>query len=174
MLCKSLFVLCILSLSLIGNPVMASVQARIPDKFMGSFKLDRSENFDEFLASKGVNWFIRKMIQFASLTKTFSVSKTDPDNAYDAANLSSKKNTHFNNWKLNETFTAEGMDDKMHRITFNFDDKNDTLTETHIRTDDPNDKGETYYYTISGDELVMKIANDQVTCHRYFKKQSSS
>ncbi|KHN74637.1 Fatty acid-binding -like protein [Toxocara canis] len=133
---------------------MASANVRIPEKFMGTFKLDRSENFDEFLASKGVNWFVRKMIGFSSVTKVFGVSKNDPD-AYDMSNLSSKKNTHFNNWKLNQTFESEGLDSKMHKITFNFDEGTDTLKETHVRMDDPNDKGETYYYTVEGDELVM-------------------
>uniref|UniRef100_A0A0M3I9D8 FABP domain-containing protein n=1 Tax=Ascaris lumbricoides TaxID=6252 RepID=A0A0M3I9D8_ASCLU len=151
---------------------MASTNVRIPEKFLGTFKLDRSENFDEFLASKGtfkldrsenfdeflaskgVNWFVRKMIGFASVTKIFAVSKSDPD-SYDMSNLTSKKNTHFNNWKLNQTFEAEGLDGKMHKITFNFDDATDTLKETHVRMDDPNDKGETYYYTIEGDELLL-------------------
>lgn len=32
---------------------MAAGTTEIPEKFMGSFKLDRSENFEEFLAAKG-------------------------------------------------------------------------------------------------------------------------
>ena len=38
----------------------ASQQSKIlPDKFIGSFKLDRSENFDEFLASKGTGFLFQ-------------------------------------------------------------------------------------------------------------------
>uniref|UniRef100_F1LFL1 Fatty acid-binding protein 3 n=3 Tax=Ascaris suum TaxID=6253 RepID=F1LFL1_ASCSU len=173
LLVSNKFSMLMISFSLILSSTMASTNVRIPEKFLGTFKLDRSENFDEFLASKGVNWFVRKMIGFASVTKIFAVSKSDPD-SYDMSNLTSKKNTHFNNWKLNQTFEAEGLDGKMHKITFNFDDATDTLKETHVRMDDPNDKGETYYYTIEGDELLLKMANDKVTCRRFFKREQTS
>lgn len=44
----------------------------MPDKFFGRYQLDKSENFDEFLSSKGVNWFVRQMIKLAGLTKIIS------------------------------------------------------------------------------------------------------
>lgn len=34
---------------------MANEVKDLPEKFMGTFKLDRSENFEEFLASKGMS-----------------------------------------------------------------------------------------------------------------------
>lgn len=63
----------------------------------------------------GVNWFLRKMISFASVTKV--LSHTDgTQGAYDLANLTSKKNTIYKNWKLNEEFEAEGLDGRMHKV----------------------------------------------------------
>lgn len=64
---------------------------------------------------KGVNWFIRKMIQLASVTKVFAKSK-EVENAYDMSNLTSKKDTIYKNWKLNETFEDEGLDGGRHQV----------------------------------------------------------
>ncbi|KAJ1364297.1 Fatty acid-binding protein 3 [Parelaphostrongylus tenuis] len=140
----------------------------IPDKFFGRFLLEKSENFDEFLAAKGVNWFLRKMIQFASITKV--IAKNDVS-GYNLENLSSKKNTFYHGWKLGETFEAEGMDGTRHNITFNF--ANDTLTENHVRLEDPNDKGETYRYNIdSDDKLLLTMENNGITCRRWFKREN--
>ncbi|PIO72144.1 hypothetical protein TELCIR_05935, partial [Teladorsagia circumcincta] len=56
------------------------------------------------------------------------------------------------------------------QITFNFE--NDTLTEKHVRLNDPNDKGETYYYNIDADDkLVLKMENHGITCRRWFKRE---
>ena len=40
-------------------------------------------------------------------------------------------------------------------IQITFDVKGDILTERHIRSDDPADKGEIYFYTIESDKLVL-------------------
>uniref|UniRef100_A0A0N5AII3 FABP domain-containing protein n=1 Tax=Syphacia muris TaxID=451379 RepID=A0A0N5AII3_9BILA len=156
---------------------MANLQnERIPEKFMGVFKLDRSENFEEFLSSKGVNWFLRKMMGLASVTKVFKISEENPSE-YNAENLTLKKNLYYCNWKLNEAFQAEGFDGKIHQVTFSYDSKDDVLCEKHIRINDADDKGETYRYTIQNEELVMVmlflITNFilLITCNRYFKRQ---
>ncbi|VDN89256.1 unnamed protein product [Brugia pahangi] len=152
---------------------MANKVKELPEKFMGSFKLSRSENFEEFLASKGmclyvtlfnytemdfpgINWLLRKMISFASVTKVFSHSD-ETKGAYNLCNLSSKKDAIYKNWKLEEEFQAEGLDGKMHKIKFDFDPATESLKETHIRIDDPNDQGETYTYTVDGDTLALVL-----------------
>ncbi|MCP9263056.1 Fatty acid-binding-like protein 3 [Dirofilaria immitis] len=135
---------------------MTSNEAKeLPEKFMGTFKLDRSENFEEFLASKDIH---------AEETK----------GAYNLTNLTSKKNTVYKNWKLNEEFQAEGLDGKMHKIKFGFNPATDSLEERHIRMNDPNDHGETYTYTVDGDTLVLSMANEKVSCRRYFIRHLSS
>ncbi|VDN25704.1 unnamed protein product [Cylicostephanus goldi] len=89
--------------------------ATIPDKFFGRFTLEKSENFDEFLAAKGVNWILRKMIQLAGVTKVIA---KNPAGGYNYENLTSKKNTLYHGWKLGETFEADGLDDKRHNVSF--------------------------------------------------------
>lgn len=48
----------------------------IPDAFFGRFKVDRSENFDEFLSAKGVGFLTRQIIKFASVTKVCHIFST--------------------------------------------------------------------------------------------------
>ena len=43
----------------------------IPDKYFGAWEVEKSENFDEYLSAKGVGWFVRKVIQMATITKIF-------------------------------------------------------------------------------------------------------
>uniref|UniRef100_A0A914Z752 Cytosolic fatty-acid binding proteins domain-containing protein n=1 Tax=Panagrolaimus superbus TaxID=310955 RepID=A0A914Z752_9BILA len=165
------FFLVILIYCIFSNfEVMASGDTgSLPDKFLGSFKLEKSENFDEFLASKGVNWFVRKMIQMASITKIFQKSADKP-NRYTAINLSSKENTKWEDWALNEPFEAKGLDGTRHKITFGLPDEN-TLTENHVRIEYEGDNDETYHYTREGDYLILKMSNEKITCRRFFKVQ---
>ncbi|CAD6187385.1 unnamed protein product [Caenorhabditis auriculariae] len=141
----------------------------IPPKFFGKFVLDRSENFDEFLSAKGVNWLLRQMIKLASVTKV--IGKGDKPSTYNYENLTSKKNTLYHGWELGKTFRAEGLDGKPHDITFNY--VNGELTEKHIRLDEPADNNtETYHYTIDDkDQLVLKMENNNIICRRWFKRQ---
>lgn len=63
----------------------------LPEEFVGTFKLEKSENFDEYLAAKGshslppsvlskrtgagVPWLIRKVILMSSLTRKLEATE---------------------------------------------------------------------------------------------------
>ncbi|KAI6191638.1 hypothetical protein M3Y97_00249800 [Aphelenchoides bicaudatus] len=121
----------------------------IPEKFFGKYKLERSENFEEFLASKGVNWFLRKIISMSSITKGIEKSTEQPGR-YNFINLSSKMNLQYKNVALGE-------------IVFGMLNP-ETLSESHVRLNNPQDKGETYHYTVEGDYLVLAMDNEDIHC----------
>ncbi|CAD5229316.1 unnamed protein product [Bursaphelenchus okinawaensis] len=140
--------------------------ATIPEPFFGTFKLEKSEKFDEYLASRGVNWFIRKMIQMSSITK---VVIPGTEGTYTFLNKSSKADLKYENVKLGQEFEDKGFDGALHKITFDMDGDN-VLTEKHIRLDRPGEPGETYRYTIDGNYLILALTNGDITAKRFFKK----
>ncbi|KAI6181827.1 hypothetical protein M3Y98_00870900 [Aphelenchoides besseyi] len=146
---------------------MSEIQ-EVPEKFFGSFKLEKSEKFDEYLSKRGVNWFLRKMIQLSSITKI--ISKGTTPNTYNFENVAPKMNLKYNDWKLGEEFEAKGFDGDMHKIMFRMADP-DTLTERHIRLNMTGDAGETYAYTIENDYLVLTMTQGDVKCRRFLKRQ---
>lgn len=50
----------LLLLILVACP-LATLSAEIPDRFLGSWSVDKSENFDEYLTAKGYGWFMRQV-----------------------------------------------------------------------------------------------------------------
>ncbi|CAJ0928004.1 unnamed protein product, partial [Mesorhabditis belari] len=148
--------------------VFAAVSANfIPNEFLGRWKHDKDIKFDEYLESKGVSWFVRKMILFAGVTKVFA---KDPNDAgsYVMENLTSKKNTKYEGVKLGHEFTAEGMDGKKHKITFSFNDGK--LFEKHIRIEIDKTPEEVYKFFLKDDQLVMELENNGIVAQRIFKK----
>ncbi|KAF8355229.1 hypothetical protein PRIPAC_96852 [Pristionchus pacificus] len=45
----------------------------LPDAFYGKFSLGNSENFDEYLAAKGVNWILRRLMSLMNMDVVFSM-----------------------------------------------------------------------------------------------------
>nr|AVA09713.1 putative effector protein [Heterodera avenae] len=141
----------------------------IPDKFLHSWSVDHSENFDEYLEAKGYGWFMRQVVKLASITKTFS---KNADGTYACKIDTSKKDVEWPSFKLGEEFHAEYMDDSKHYVTFNYYPATDELTETHKKeaTDEHPDN---YKYTIdSAGFLVMEMEYNGVKTKRYYKKNA--
>lgn len=86
----------------------------IPESFFGSWKLDRSDNFDKYLAAKGVNWILRKLIGMSSITKV--IEKSEQSERYTFADLSSKMNLKYENFALGEEFENKGFDGEQHKV----------------------------------------------------------
>jgi hypothetical protein len=148
----------------------ATASNEIPAKFLGSFSVDHSDNFDEYLTAKGYGWFMRQMVKLASITKKFSKNADDPT-AYDCKILTSKKNVEWKGFKLDVPFQAEYLDDSQHTITFTYDSANDKLVERHVLVDKPEEKPDVYEYTINNEGfLVMRMEYNGVVTQRYYKK----
>ncbi|KAK6112577.1 hypothetical protein QQG55_48225 [Brugia pahangi] len=154
----------------VGAEIATSDTKALPEKFLGTFVLERDENFDQYLEAKGYGWFMRQIIKLASVTKVFREANSQKPNRYDMENLTKRKNTLFADWALGEEFTAEAVDSLQYKITFDLKDLDNVLTETHIKVDNPRDI-ETYEYYRDGDYLIMKMTCKGVSAKRYYKKQ---
>nr|CAD2164754.1 unnamed protein product [Meloidogyne enterolobii] len=162
-------IIAIISISSVSALTSVSTTSKaLPDKFLGSWAVDHSENFDEYLEAKGYGWFMRQMVKLAGITKTFT--KND-DGSYGCKIETTKKNVEWPKFNLGEEFTAEYLDDSMHKIKFTYDAKKDSLTEVHTKVDAPNDPADVYDYIIDGDGwLVMHMEYNDVKTKRFYKK----
>jgi len=150
--------------------VLASRQ--IPAKYLGSWEVDHSENFDEYLEAKGYGWFMRQMVKLASITKIF----TDKGNGkYNCKLLTTKKNVEWDGWELNKEFQGEYLDDSQHKIIFTFDPVRDVLTEKHIVIGQEDKPADVYTYTLDKQGfLVMRMEFDKVVTNRFYKRSDAT
>ncbi|KAI6191637.1 putative effector protein [Aphelenchoides bicaudatus] len=152
-------------------PLMA-LSTEIPSKFLGSWEVDKSENFDEYLTAKGYGWFMRQMVKLASITKIFEKSKEKPG-FYNCKIYTSKKNVEWIGWQVGREFQAEYLDEAQHKITFTYDPASDKLSEKHVVVDKPGEKPDIYDYTINKDGfLVMRMEYNNVVTNRFYKKSA--
>jgi len=159
-------------LLLIACPLLA-LSADIPDKFLASWEVDKSENFDEYLTAKGYGWFMRQMVKLASITKIFERSTQKPG-TYNCKIYTSKKNVEWLGWREGQEFQGEYLDEAQHKITFTYNPTEDKLIEKHVVVDKPNEKPDIYEYTINKDGfLVMRMEANGVVTHRFYKKSSA-
>uniref|UniRef100_A0A0M3I9D6 FABP domain-containing protein n=1 Tax=Ascaris lumbricoides TaxID=6252 RepID=A0A0M3I9D6_ASCLU len=107
---------CLIALLLTVLIVTPEVEAKtLPDKFLGTFKLERDENFDEYLKARGYGWLIRQVIELLSVTKKFSKAASGKPGRYDMENLTTEKDTHHKDWILGKEFQDEALDSTQHK-----------------------------------------------------------
>ncbi|CAO4385032.1 unnamed protein product [Caenorhabditis nigoni] len=155
-----------IALAVLVLGVATASAATLPDKFYGTFDLDHSENFDEYLTAKGYGWFTRKLVTLATFKKVFT--RTDSKTLFDFSNLTSKKDNHYKNIELGKTFKGEGIDSTQHEITFTLKDGH--LFEHHKPLEGGDAKEETYEYLFEGDFLLVRMSYNGVEGRRYYKR----
>ncbi|GMS84809.1 hypothetical protein PENTCL1PPCAC_6984, partial [Pristionchus entomophagus] len=138
----------------------------IPEEFLTTWSYDKQEGFDDYLASKGVPWVIRKLILISGHVIKFE--KTE-GNKWSADHNMGKRSSKYE-FFLGEEFQAKGFDQAEHKILIVMD--GDALVESHQRLDKPDDPAEIYTYTIENGRLVQAMRSGNVSCKRYFKKKN--
>jgi len=129
--------------------------------FIGiKYKLDKSENFDEYMKALGVGMVMRKMANNVSAV----VELTLKDDVYTLSSTSTFKNTSVT-FKLGEEFEEETPDGRKVKSIINLDGDNKLV---HRQM---GDKETTIVREFSKDQIVMTLTLGSVTSKRTYKAQ---
>uniref|UniRef100_A0A183BSQ0 FABP domain-containing protein n=1 Tax=Globodera pallida TaxID=36090 RepID=A0A183BSQ0_GLOPA len=146
----------------------------IPQKFYGAFKLDHSDNWDDYLVSKGYNDpEVRKKVELPRFTR---ILYRHPNGTYRMMVgtgvegskwvKGSKKHSDCS-FQLNKASVCTYWDGNKHELTFTYDAKDERLTERHVRLDGTG-APEVFNYKIDSDnnmELFVDFKNGKLTHH---------
>jgi len=97
--------------------VLATEAKMVNEHIVGSYKLEKSENFDEFMKQLGIGFLKRQAASIASATVDISV---DGDN-WNIKTTSTFKNSELK-FKLGEEFDEERQDGAKVKSTFTLED----------------------------------------------------
>jgi len=157
------FVVCVVSLE---------AKQQLPEKFLGSWDVEKSDNFDEYLEAKGYGWFMRQMVKMASITKIFTHKG---NGQYNCKIQTTKKNVEWDNWELAKEFQGEYLDDSQHKITITYDPIKDIMSEKHTVVGEEEKPADLYTYNIDKDGyLVMHMEYNGVATNRFYKQSGGA
>ncbi|KAK3098747.1 hypothetical protein FSP39_022662 [Pinctada imbricata] len=136
----------------------------IKEKFVGKWKLDRSENFEAFLAVVGVNALLRKVASKTSPTMEIRVE--DDDRIKITMKMGFMNQVDLFN--MDEEFLKEVQGTVMKAIV-TWEDGKLKMENTPV---DPKSevKPQTVYRERIDDEIIITIHCADVICKRYMKK----
>ncbi|BHF79988.1 Lipocalin / cytosolic fatty-acid binding protein [Sparganum proliferum] len=128
------------------------------DAFLGSWKLDHSDGFDEVMGRLGVNFVVRKAGN--TLKPTLTITK-DGDR-YKMVSSSTFKTTQFE-FKLGEPFEETTPDGRKVKSTITMD--GNTMKQVQV-----GDKTTEIERMIEGDHLKTIVRVEELVSHRDYKK----
>lgn len=147
------------------------------ENFLGKFRLEKSENYDEHMRQLRIPWLLRKLAKLNKPTKTFV--KVDGNSFKLLDNVTMGLTFEWGPFMLNEPYTAIGLLSllemamgKQHLITWTLDDSGQNLFERQAFV---NNKGNVYdeivtTYQRNGDHLITNVEQGDVHCRQLFKK----
>ncbi|CAO1405331.1 unnamed protein product [Diamesa serratosioi] len=122
------------------------------------YKLDRSENFDEFLKALGVNMIVRKMAS----TVTSTVQLVDEGSDLFSFNTTSTFRSQSLKFKIGEEFDEETMDGRKVKCVVTFD--GNKMIQQQL-----GNKGVRIVREFTEEELITTCTVGDVTAKRWFK-----
>ncbi|XP_041931605.1 fatty acid-binding protein, adipocyte-like [Alosa sapidissima] len=137
------------------RPDAAAIMA---EKFVGTWKIVESENFDEYLKELGVGFALR---QIASRAKPSQIVTLDTDGTITMKTLTTFKNTEIK-FKLNEEFEQITGDDRKTKNVVTLDNG------VMIQKQTWDDKETTIERELVGDKFIVRCkAGDVVSVRTY-------
>jgi len=133
------------------------------ETLVGTWKVDRSENFDDFLKAMDVNFMIRKMASAAPVTVTIEFDGTH------VTITTVTMKTLVMKFRLGEEFIFEHPMEGEQKTKIDLDGKVLKAESTSVKKG----KRVTTEREVINGEMVTTIRVDNVKCVRYFKKVSS-
>lgn len=133
-------------------------------KIVGKYKMESSENFDEFMKALGVGMVMRKMGNAA----TPSVDITEEGGTYSLKTISTFKTTEIK-FKLGEEFEETTADGRTVKSTISLDGNKMTHKQTGDK--EKKEKDSVLLREFTDTEMIMECKVDDIVCKRVYKRQ---
>lgn len=133
-------------------------------KIVGKYKMETSDNFDEFMKALGVGLVMRKMGNAATPT----VEITLEDGVYILKTITTFKTTEIK-FKLGEEFQETTADGRTVKSTITLD--GNKMIHNQLGDKEKEEKDSVLVREFTDTEMLMECKVDDVVCKRVYKRQ---
>jgi len=132
-------------------------------KIEGKYKMESSENFDEFMKALGVGLVMRKMGNAATPT----VEITKEDKVITMKTITTFKTTEIK-FKLGEEFEETTADGRVVKSTITM--SGSKMTHNQVGNKEKKEKDSVLIREFSDDKMSMECKADDIVCKRVYKR----
>ncbi|XP_043196390.1 sodium/calcium exchanger regulatory protein 1-like [Amphibalanus amphitrite] len=134
------------------------------ETMIGKWKMESSENFDEYMKALDVNVMLRKMASTASPT----VEISEQGGTFQLTTCTAFKTTTIT-FRLGEQFNEETADGRKVKSTMTWEDG--TLVHDQKGDTEKGQKDTVLRRTFDGDTMTLKCTVDDITATRVYKRE---